>query len=104
MMQQQQRGSGSDTNNVGLNLLTQVLNNAPLASALLSSAAGGASVDPSVAIYRSYVQLTSDKSSKLTNLRKFKANSAYPNPSGKVSRPHDHNTKPNQWNLLKNKW
>ena len=85
--QQQQRGSGSDTSNVGLNLLTQVLNNAPLASALLNSATGGASVDPSLTIYRNYVELTSPKNSKLSNLRKFKANSAYPNPSGKVSRP-----------------
>ena len=85
--QPQQRGSVADaTNNVGLNLFTQLLNNAPLASALLNNAMGGATVDPSLTIYRNYVELTSPKNSKLPNLRKFKVNSAYPNPSGKVRR------------------
>lgn len=86
--QPQQRGSVADaTNNVGLNLFTQLLNNAPLASALLNNAMGGATVDPSLTIYRNYVELTSPKNSKLPNLRKFKVNSAYPNPSGKIRPP-----------------
>lgn len=89
-IQQQLQPSSSasgDTNNGGLNLLSQFLSNGQLMSALLNSAGAAAaaaqpavSVDQSNTIYRNYVKLTSRKLPAL----KSKMSSPYSIPSSKV--------------------
>jgi hypothetical protein len=87
-LQQPSSSASGDTNNAGgLNLLSQVLSNGQLMSALLNSAGAAAaaaqpavSVDQSNTIYRNYVKLTSRKLPAL----KSKMSSPYSIPSSKV--------------------
>ncbi|KAK4009741.1 uncharacterized protein LOC123471529 [Daphnia magna] len=85
LQQQQQPSSVSgETNGGGFNLLSQLLSNGQLASALLNAGAAAAqpavSADQSNAIYRNYVKVTSRKLPTL----KSKMSSPYSIPSGKV--------------------
>ncbi|XP_057369065.1 uncharacterized protein LOC130690107 [Daphnia carinata] len=83
-LQQQTAPVSGETNGGGFNLLSQLLSNGQLASALLNAGAAAAqpavSADQSNTIYRNYVKVTSRKLPTL----KSKMSSPYSIPSGKV--------------------